>query len=98
MSEEAKKAEDIILKAVDSTETPKFYANGFNNGLGIGDIVTVLMQNNKPVAVVNLSYTVAKTLAIKLNDLILRLEEDTGNVIMTTDQIEKSLSSKGKVE
>jgi ferredoxin-fold anticodon binding domain-containing protein len=79
---------------------PKFYANGFNNGLGIGDVVIAFHRNFQPEVVVNLSYTVAKTLAIKLNDLIVGLEKATGNIIMTTDQIDKSMSEevKGKEE
>ncbi len=94
---------DIFSKnateAYESSEVPKLYANGFSSALGMGDVTILLQQGPKTVAVLNLSYTVAKTLSIKLGGLIKSLEDGTGNTIMTTDQVETLLSdtsSKGK--
>ena len=84
-----------IKKALASPDVPKYYANGFANGLGIGDIVITFSNNFSPVAVLNLSYTMAKSLSIRLAELIKSLEESTGNTIMTTDEIQKALT-KGK--
>ena len=78
--------EERILNAVTS-DVEKIYFNGFTNTIGLGDILITLEQNGSPVGVLNTSYTVAKTLAIKLADLIGQLEAATGNKIMTTEDI-----------
>ncbi len=75
-------------------DIPNIHFNGFLNRIGTGDILIVLERNNKPVAILNASYTVAKTLAQKLGNLIANLEDATGNTIMTTDDIGKKLSKK----
>ena len=53
--------------------------------------MVVATRNSHPVAVINMSYTVAKTLAISLNGMVGNLEEATEQEIMTTHLIEKSL-------
>jgi len=92
MTEAIKKLEEELSKALGDPEIQKIYANGFTNAMGIGDITILLKNSGKPIAVLNLSYTVAKTLAIKLGGLISQLEDSTHNTIMTTDDIKKSLS------
>ncbi len=87
-----KKLEKKFNEALENPEIQRIYANGFVNAMGVGDIMILLQNSKKPIAVLNLSYTVAKTLAIKLGALISQLEDSTGNTIMTTDDIEKSLS------
>src|SRR3989304_6622316 len=78
----------IIEKAVeDNIET--IYFNGFTNALGVGDVVILLQKNSKSVAILNTSYTVAKTLAIKLGEMISFLEDKTSQKMLTTDQITK---------
>jgi len=78
--------------AASSTDCPTIYANGFAVATALGDVVVALQQNGKPSGVINLSYTVAKTLSIKLGGGINNLEEKTGNSIMTTDQVAAALS------
>ena len=84
--------EKTIDERIESAKTneniPNIHFNGFISSLGTGDVFIVLENNNKPVAILNASYTVAKTFAAKLNGLIARLEERSGNSIMTTDEIE----------
>ena len=98
MTEAIKKAETIkklekeLSKALRDPEIQKIYANGFTSAMGIGDITILLKNSGISIAALNLSYTVAKTLSIKLGGLISQLEASTGNTIMTTDDIEKSLS------
>ena len=90
---EPEKAE-FLKQALESPDIRKLYANGFANALGTGDITIVLNRNNVPVGVLNLSYTAAKTLAVKLMELIQKLEEETGNEIMTIDFLQKVLLEK----
>jgi hypothetical protein len=71
-----------------SADVPKLYANAFAIVMGTADSMVVLEQNGKPIAVLNLSFTSAKTLAVKLGNVISNLEENSGRSIMTTDDIE----------
>ena len=95
-----KKLEKRLNNAVQS-DCEKIYFNGFVNALGAGDILIVLERNTQPVAVLNTSYTVAKTLAQKLNAIIQTLETATDVSIMTTELTTKKLfasQKKGKPE
>lgn len=76
-----------IAEALENEELPRIYFNGFSTALGSADVLIVLNQQGKPVAILNASYTVAKTLAAKLGAVIATLEEISGNTIMTTDEI-----------
>jgi len=79
------------LKIISLPELPKTYANGFQVVMSNSDVSLLLIQNNVPVAVVNMSYTVAKTLSKKVGELIEKLETRSGQPIMTTDDIHKYL-------
>ena len=72
------------------------YFNGFVNMAGIGDVVTVLERNGEPVAILNMSFTVAKTLSIALGMVIARLEEQSGREMLTTADIEKIFGAQGE--
>lgn len=79
------------LKQVREGDLQEIYFNGFVNALGTGDIIIVLLRNNRPVAALNASYTTAKTLTQKLGYLVAQLEEKTGNTIMTTDNVSSKI-------
>ena len=64
----------MVEESVNS-DIPHLYCNGFTNVLGIGDILLVLQSNHKPQATLNLSYSVAKTLSIKLEEMVKVLEK-----------------------
>lgn len=81
---------DIISQSVNDNEVPKYYFNGFTNGVGNSDIIIVLQSNNKPVAVLNTSFTIAKTLVKKLSESIKTIEETSGNTIMTTEDLDEA--------
>jgi hypothetical protein len=73
-------------------ECPQIYANAFAAALGIGDVLLTFQKNGHPAAVLNLSFTVAKTLSVKLGLLVAELEKDSGQKIMTTDEVVKALN------
>jgi hypothetical protein len=84
------KSADIVKRletAVKDTSLEKIYFNGFAAGIGTGDIMITLERNGIPITVLNTSYTVAKSLAEKMTEIIEKLEKQTGNTIMTTDVI-----------
>ncbi len=86
-----KTPQEYFDEALNNPEVFKIYANGFTTGIGNGDITIVLQLGPKPVAMVNLSFTVAKTLGLRLNGTILELEKGSGNTIMTTQDIGKAI-------
>lgn len=86
-----------IKKRIEQSENqniPEIYFNGFASNIGAGDIFIVLERNQSPVARLNISYSVAKTLALKLNGLIQTLENTTSHNIMTVDDIAKAFAKK----
>lgn len=85
-----------IKKDLDEWGGELLYFNGFINALGSGDVLIELKRNDKPVAFLNTSYTVAKTFAFKLNELVKTLETKSGNTIMTTDNVHSALEGKEK--
>jgi hypothetical protein len=90
MSDTPQPFADTIQVAVQS-DIDKLYFNGFALGLSQGDVNIVLIRSGINVAVLNCSYTVAKTLAQKLAGVVQTLENKTGTSILTTEQIAKAL-------
>lgn len=80
-----------IKEALSSDRIRHLYANGFVTALGNGDVLLILQQNGAPIAAINLSYTVAKTLAQKLGDLIKKFETNADHIIMTSDFVDNVL-------
>ena len=82
----------LLNSAISDSEIPKIYANGFVTGIGNGDSFIMLQLNANPVAVLNLSFTVAKTLALKLGNLIKNVEDKANTVILTTENLSEILA------
>ena len=87
---EYKTAEDQIAEALQREDLPEIYFNGFTTAFSNADFLIVLKRYDKPIAVLNASYTIAKTLSQKIGAAVAQLEERTGNTIMTTDDIERT--------
>lgn len=87
MADDVSEQEKLFRAAVENSELPHLYFNGFTNAMGSGDITIILQQSGHVVGVLNTSFTVAKTLAQKLQELIANLEEASGNRIMTIEEI-----------
>ena len=85
--------EDRTQKAL-AAAIPNLYANGYLNHLGTGDILTVLEQNGRAVATMNLSFTTAKSLALSLLQLIGQLEQTTGRSMLTIPELEQMMMQK----
>ena len=80
--------DEIIIDAVSSSEIPKIHFDSFIDGSGSSDLLLVLRQNAQSVAVLNMSYAVARTLAQHLNDKIFISESRSGAILqnpMETD-------------
>ena len=82
--------QDRIARAIDAG-VPQIYFNGFVNTISIGDVLTILERNGKPVVVLNMSYTIAKTLAVALGQIISQFESGVERNMLTTHDVEKAL-------
>jgi hypothetical protein len=81
---------ETLDAALRDPQVSRLYANGFTIGLSNADTHIVLQLFGRPVAVWNLSYTLAKTLAAKLTTLVQDWEKRTGKEIVTTDGIDNA--------
>ena len=70
----------------------RIYANGFTLGLSNADAHIVWQYFGRPIAVVNMSYTLAKTVSLQLQKLVEGWEKKTGQTLQTTDSIDKAFS------
>ena len=85
--------EDVIEgRLPEVTDVSYFYANGFTVFRGNSDAGILFSRSNKPIIVVNLSFTTAKTLVDKLGSLVADLEAATGRPIMTTTFIDEAVA------
>jgi hypothetical protein len=80
----AKVGEDLIT-------LPSLYTNGFIISLNNADINITLLLDGQPVARMSFSYTIAKTLEAKLGEVIDKLQNATGQKIMTTEEVDAAL-------
>ena len=71
----------------------KIYFNGYTIATSLTDIVLVLLLNNQPIATLNTSLTIAKTLSKALDALIKDHETRTGQKVQSLDEV---LSSSGE--
>ena len=92
MAEQDKDSPGERIRLALEPDVPKIYFNGFVNSFSAGDVMCVLEKNNQPVGVLNMSYTVAKTLSASLAELIGTLETVSEQPIMTTHEIGRVLS------
>ena len=84
-----------VVDALDNAELPNLHFNGFVNTMAVGgDFLIVLESNGKPVATLNASYTVVKTFANSLTQLIKNLEKRSGKDIMTVSEIQMYLEDR----
>ncbi len=82
-----KPAPGEIDQAVLDPDIPNIYANGFSCALGLGDVAVLLKNGPRPIGVLNMSFTTAKTLAEKLLGLVSFLEEKSGNRVLNTEEV-----------
>jgi hypothetical protein len=88
---QAQDAQERIDRAKDAGVS-QIYFNGFVNNMSSGDVLTVLERNGKPVVVLNMSYTVAKTFALALGQLISQFESGVERNILTTHEVESAFA------
>lgn len=94
MTEKAKDSEtthEPLETARRDPSIPRIYANGFTVGLTNADVSIVLQLSGQPVALLNISYTLAKTLAQKVGGVVSAFEEAIDEHLVTTDEVSEAL-------
>lgn len=84
---------DERLERALNSPTPRIYANTFLASMTSGDVLILLESNGSPVAVLNLSLTVAKTLGAALSGTISTIEARMERPIMTSSELEQALKA-----
>lgn len=84
--------QDHLKQALGTPGVLRLYANGFSLGLTNADAHIILHQFGQPVAILNLSYTLAKTLSLKLGRIVAEWETRTGQQLVTTDKLDLAFS------
>lgn len=69
-------------------QVPQTYANGFAAAISGADCQLVLERNGEPVAMLNISFTLAKTLALALGTMVSNFENATGQQLLTTHDVD----------
>lgn len=87
---------ETLGELITGKQTPEIYANGFSVAHGNADIVLILQRNGVNVQVVNMSFTLAKTLSQIVGSVIDRIEIDGNFKIKTTKELDQSMENKEK--
>jgi hypothetical protein len=70
---------------------PRVYLNGFALAQSLADVTLLAQTNGNPSAVLNMSFTTAKSLAIELDKMIKNFEELTGHTLLTIEDIKHKI-------
>ena len=84
---------DLMQNGLELPAERQFYFNGYLFTVSPSDVTIVLLQNDQPVALLNTSHTLAKTLTTAIEKELKNLEEKTGQRILTTVEISAALSN-----
>ena len=87
----AEKSSPLDLPGI--ADAPRIYANGFTIAMTNADACIILQRLGRPEAVVNISYTLAKTLAESLGQLVAQWESATGQELQTTRTIDQKMKN-----
>ena len=78
------------LTTSDAADLPHLYTNGFQVSVTNADISLILKLDQRPTHVINLSYTLAKTLSVKMAGVVSQFEEAVGRDMLTTEQVDEA--------
>jgi hypothetical protein len=90
---EVSDADAKMFAASLASPTPQIYLNGFALAQSLADVTIVAQTNGNPSAVLNMSFTTAKSLAIELDKIIKTFEEITGHTLLTMEDIKTKMAA-----
>lgn len=80
--------QELLEQIGKDPEVAKIYSNGFTLGLSNADAYLLLKRSGQVVAMVNLSFTLAKTLHQKLGRMVAEFESRSGQALLTTEEVD----------
>ena len=84
----ADNVQELQMVAQEAFEkAPSLYVNGFVSGLGATDAYIVFQTNGQTALVMNMSLPMAKTLGQSLQNLVDQYEKQTGQTVLTMQQL-----------
>ena len=75
-------------EAISNPDVPKIYINAFLNGYNNTDFTLLLESNGTAAVVLNLSYSLAKTLAANIMGSITEIEKEIKQKIILMEEME----------
>jgi hypothetical protein len=88
--------ETLLQEGLNLPEEKQIYFNGFVVSLSPTDAIIVLQKNNKPIASLNVSHSLAKTLVGQLGGIIENFERETNIKIPTLEQVAEAIQNAEK--
>lgn len=76
------------IERAKAANVPRIYLNGFQVGLTSADVIIAGESNSEPAVMINMSFTLAKTLAKALTNTIATMEEKVDRSMLTTHEFE----------
>lgn len=83
-----------LQEGLQLTDDKKYYFNGFTISISPPDFVIILQNNNEPIAYLNTTHSVAKTLAVKISGILSDFEKSTKHKIPTLDDLKEEIKKK----
>jgi hypothetical protein len=80
------------LEQAKAAGVPQIYFNGLQMGLTAADSYIVLERNGAPVAILNCSFTVVKTLSLFGGQAMSSFEELVGREILTVQDVDRLMN------
>ena len=96
--QEQAKMQKMIEEVMASEQIINIYGNAFICFNTNADMGIIIQKNNKAIAIINLSYSTAKTLGEKLTNMVRDFEKTTDHTIMTINIIDEKLKKLVKKE
>lgn len=88
----APNADASLFTAALAAPIARLYMNGFIVGQSVADVTLVVQTNGTPAAVLNMSFTSAKSLAVELDKVIKNFESLTGHTLLTMQDIQEKMN------
>lgn len=74
---------------------PKIHANGLGMGANATDVTVLLFDSELPAGTLIISYTVAKALALALNEAVKNFEDKTGEKVQDLNYLIEKMGVSG---
>lgn len=93
-SEQPRKPAEAMQATVEvnASGAVEIYANGFQIVGTNGDLVLMLQRNGRTVSIVNLSYTLAKSIGEGMNVHVKEMERQSGKEFFTVEELAKTMA------